>query len=202
MIDILASLAVYRRVTSDSYCLAGNTKDYNDGNSMVKPFRFAWDGFPDVFIHASEETVKKHPAYLAAKTGDVESAAELVLETLDDQVVLSMLEHFGSGSESPILISVHAEEAIGVNAIPEIMADILSYSLEWEIERLVVQANVVNHTGASEFSRLARQAVFEGTIQPGNAYVIVDDFIGQGGTVANLRGHILAQGGNVIGQPR
>jgi hypothetical protein len=49
------------------------------------------------------------------------------------------------------------------------------------------------------FSRLARQAVFSGVIAPNKNYVIVDDFIGQGGTIANLRGHIELQGGKVIG---
>lgn len=33
----------------------------------------------------------------------------------------------------------------------------------------------------------------------GRNYVLVDDFIGQGGTLANLRGHIIGGGGNVMG---
>jgi hypothetical protein len=36
-------------------------------------------------------------------------------------------------------------------------------------------------------------------VEPGRAYVLVDDFIGQGGTLANLRGHIIAGGGRVLG---
>jgi hypothetical protein len=46
---------------------------------------------------------------------------------------------------------------------------------------------------------MARQAVFEGSVTPGTNYLIVDDFVGQGGTIANLRGHILSQGGKVVG---
>jgi hypothetical protein len=57
----------------------------------------------------------------------------------------------------------------------------------------------VDHTGEVGFAHLARQALFDGTVEPGRAYVLVDDFIRQGGTLANLRGHILRQGGRVLG---
>ncbi len=160
--------------------------------------RFAWpNDFPNVIIHSAESTVKQHAAYAAAKAGDVMAALDLVLETLSDDAIAELVD-LGSPWE-PVLISVHAEERVGVNAIPEVMADVLSQILGWEIEKTVVQANVVNHTGASGFSRLARQAFFAGEIISGRVYLIVDDFIGQGGTIANLRGHILQQGGEVLG---
>jgi len=165
---------------------------------FVQPHRFPWEPeFPAVLIHASESAVKQHPAYPAAKAGDVDAAFNLVLKTINDDVVnsLSGLAKY----EAPILISVHAEEAVGVNAIPEVMADFLCNKLALDKEQSVVQANVVNHTGAGGFARMARQAVFSGEIVPGKKYLIVDDFIGQGGTIANLRGHILKQGGVVIG---
>ncbi|MDN5848667.1 MAG: hypothetical protein L0H63_03375, partial [Nitrococcus sp.] len=91
-----------------------------------------------------------------------------------------------------ILVSVTAQEAAGVNAIPEALADLLAARLGLETDASIVQANAVNHTGADGFSRLARQAVFSGEVQPGAQYLIVDDFIGQGGTMANLRGFIEA----------
>jgi hypothetical protein len=157
---------------------------------FIRPFRHLWDDvFPDVLIHSPELVVKSHSAYKAAKAGDVEAAINLVSETLNDDVILE-LDELGE-NKNPILISVHAEEAIGVNAIPEVMADVLATILEWEVEQNVVQANVVNHTGAGGFTRIARQAIFEGAIVPGRNYLIVDDFIGQGGTIANLRGHKL-----------
>jgi adenine/guanine phosphoribosyltransferase-like PRPP-binding protein len=42
----------------------------------------------------------------------------------------------------------------------------------------------VSHTGADGFSRLARQAQFAGSVQAGRRYVMVDDFVGMGGTLA------------------
>lgn len=161
-----------------------------------RALRSSWpDEFPDVVIHSEETAVKKHPAYEAAKAGDVEAAMKLIWDTVSDEAIEALID-IGSAWE-PVLISVHAEERVGVNAIPEVLAEYLGHVLDWKVESDVVQANVVNHTGASGFSRLAKQAFFEGVLKP-EVYVIVDDFIGQGGTIANLRGHIHIQGGLVL----
>jgi len=99
---------------------------------------------------------------------------------------------------TPTLVSAHAYEREGVNAIPEIFADELSKALGWPVDAAVLQTNVVAHTGADGFSRLARQAEFAGAIQSGCEYVLVDDFVGMGGTLANLKGYIESQGGRVL----
>lgn len=159
--------------------------------------RFPWNHFPGVFIHASESFVKTHPAYSAAKAGNGFAAMELVA----DAISLKMLEQIWKrfDDQAPVLVSAHAEEASGVNAIPEAVAWAISTFLKWPRERRIIQANKVSHTGASGYERLQRQAVFGGSVVIGLNYLLVDDFIGQGGTLANLRGHILAQKGHVIG---
>jgi hypothetical protein len=86
-----------------------------------------------------------------------------------------------------------------VNAIPEVLADVLAAKLNWLVDAGVVQTNMVSHTGADGFSRLARQAAFSGLITVAADYVMVDDFIGMGGTLANLRGHVQSSGGRVLG---
>ena len=85
-----------------------------------------------------------------------------------------------------------------MNAIPEVFADRLGQLLDWPLDKGVVQVNVVSHTGANGFWRLARQAEFDGLVRPGHPYVLVDDFVGMGGTLANLRGHIESNGGRVL----
>ena len=97
------------------------------------------------------------------------------------------------------LASAHALERDGVNAIPEAMAEVLAARLQCSVEQQIVQVNIVSHTKADGFARLARQAEFDGSIDPNCNYLLVDDFVGQGGTLANLRGWILNQGGNVVG---
>jgi hypothetical protein len=62
----------------------------------------------------------------------------------------------------------------------------------------IVQINRVTHTGASGYHRLARPALFDGEVRE-EEYYLVDDFIGQGGTLANLKGFVESQGGKVIG---
>ena len=104
-----------------------------------------------------------------------------------------------SESGEPVLVCANAYERQGFNAIPAALAKLLSERLGAPFDTTVVQTNVVSHTGADGYGRLARQAVFEGKVQRGCEYVMVDDFIGQGGTLANLRGWIEKQGGKVVG---
>lgn len=165
-------------------------------SAMTPPPRTPWNRFPDVLIHASESTVKKHPAYEAAKSGDDVAATHLVLTCLNLAQVVA-LNQLVAGKR-PTLVSAHAMERHGVNAIPEVFADELGRLLSWPVDTGIVQTNVVSHTGANGFWRLARQAEFDGTVQAGCDYVLVDDFVGMGGTLANLKGHIETLGGNVL----
>ncbi|HQQ62182.1 MAG TPA: hypothetical protein PLF22_01275 [Pseudomonadales bacterium] len=162
----------------------------------MKPPRLPWHTFPDVLIHASESAVKQHPDYQAAKTGSAVAAARLLGDTVNDRQVdaLRML----LAPHQPILVSAHAYEREGVNAIPEALADELSQRLGWPVDHGVVQTNMVAHTGADGFARLARQAAFDGAVIAGADYVLVDDFVGMGGTLANLRGFIESRGGHVL----
>jgi hypothetical protein len=62
----------------------------------------------------------------------------------------------------------------------------------------IVQTNKVGHTRAKTFQRLVTPPEFNGPVQPGGSYVLIDDHVGLGGTLANLRGHVEARGGRVI----
>jgi hypothetical protein len=164
---------------------------------FTKPPRKPLFDFPDVVIHANETSVKKHPRYSDAKSGDTEAAAELVSETFNPDAV-DALKTLLRGRK-PILISAHSLEGEGVNAIPEVFAGKLAEKLGLDAESGIVQTNTVSHTGANGFGRLARQPSFDGKVIKGQEYLIVDDFVGMGGTIANLRGYIESKGGLVIG---
>jgi hypothetical protein len=163
----------------------------------MKPIRTRWNGFPDVIIHATESAVKQHQSYLAAKSGDSDAAFVLVQDTISPIAIQSLCSLISG--KSPFLASAHAFERAGVNAIPEALADALSMQMQCPTDNSIVQVNVVGHTGANGFSRLARQALFGGDVIAGAEYLLVDDFIGQGGTLANLRGYIESNGGKVLG---
>jgi len=165
-------------------------------SNTLQPPRTPWGNFPDVLIHASESAVKQHPAYRAAKAGDGVAAMALIRDTMNTERNRELVERFAG--QTPTLVSAHAYERNAVNAIPEVFADLLGLALNWPVDHGIYQANVVFHTGADGFSRLARQARFAGTVSRGWDYVLVDDFIGMGGTLANMKGYIESQGGRVL----
>ncbi len=61
------------------------------------------------------------------------------------------------------------------------------------------QSNYVAHTRANGWHGLVTSATFTGTIIKRADYFLVDDHIGLGGTLANLRGYMEINGGKVIG---
>ncbi len=162
-----------------------------------KPPRRPLFDFPDVIIHASESFVKKHVHYAAAKKGDAE-AAGLLVKAAYSREAEEAIRHM-SGGKDHVLVSVHAAEDEGINAIPDALAKALAETLNLRIESGIIQSNVVWHTAADGFGRIARQPEFEGDVIPGQKYLIVDDFVGMGGTIANLKGYIESKGGIVIG---
>ena len=172
-----------------------------DLEGMKPPPRVAWrSSFPNAVLLATESDTKQHPQYVAAKSGD-HSAAERLVDSLAARAELTAVCDLlqASGSAPPAFVCVHAYEREGVNAIPAALSEWLSLRLDVPFVSEIVQSNVVTHTGADGYGRLARQARFEGDIHAGREYLMVDDFIGQGGTLANLRGWIEKNGGKVIG---
>jgi len=63
----------------------------------------------------------------------------------------------------------------------------------------IVQVTKVYHTGADPMERLALRPEFDGSIQVGGQYVLVDDVTNLGGTLAELANYIQSKGGVVKG---
>jgi len=134
--------------------------------------------------------------YAAAKSGDVVAAEGLVLETLSIEALGRICAIIGD--QTPHLLAVQAQESQGANVIPQAMAVILSWMFSLPMSEDVIQINRVSHTGADGYHRLALPALFDGELEPGS-YFLVDDFVGQGGTLANLKGFLESRGASVIG---
>ena len=92
-----------------------------------KPPRTPWDQFPDVVIHAAELTVKRHPLYAAAMAGDSDAAFLLVRATIAAEALTSL--QLLIRDRRPTLVSAHALEQQGTNAIPEPWR--MSWAEEW-----------------------------------------------------------------------
>ncbi|MDP2829990.1 MAG: phosphoribosyltransferase [Sulfuricellaceae bacterium] len=102
------------------------------------------------------------------------------------------------GECRPFITPVFAEEHAGINRIPAVFSEVLGEYLNLPVYEEIVQINKVGHTGASGYHRLAYPALFGGEVQQAATYLLVDDFIGQGGTLANLKGYIESLGGRVV----
>jgi hypoxanthine-guanine phosphoribosyltransferase len=165
---------------------------------IVKQYlhRTAWEEFPDVVVCAPTNVVLRHPQYDEAKIGSARAAEELVTDVLSVES-LRKIETL-IGPDKPHLLAVHALESEGMNAIPRVLALKLAQRLGLNLDSGIVQINRVTHTRADGYHRLAYPPVFEGKL-PETDYLLVDDFIGQGGTLANLRGHVELQKGHVVG---
>jgi hypothetical protein len=138
-----------------------------------------------------------HSGYTAAKAGDVNCALALALELISKEAVDKLRSLIGG--RRPPLLPVIADETTGFNAIPDAMAQVLSRTLGLDvIEGEIVQTNKVGNTRAPAFQRIVTPATFDGDVQHGALYLLVDDHVGLGGTLANLRGYVEARGGRVI----
>ena len=172
---------------------------YANMSIMSSMFRTTWaNNFPDVVVHTTVKTRDAHACYQRAKSGDAEAALSLALELLSAAAVEALRDLIAS--RDIVLLPVVADESLGFNAIPDALALVLGRELGASVASgEIVQTNKVGHTRAPSFQRLVTPAQFEGPVDREQCYVLVDDHVGLGGTLANLRGHVCLNGGMVIG---
>lgn len=151
---------------------------------------------PDVVVHTDVRTRDTHPNYLAAKSGDPDAAFELAIDLIADDATAGLREIL-PGNHT-LLLPVIADETMGFNAIPDAMAQVLSRDLGLPVANDIVQTNKVGHTRAPTFQRIVTPAMFAGEIIAGASYILVDDHVGVGGTLASLRGYVQSQDATVI----
>lgn len=174
---------------------------YASANSRRPPWPA---GFPEVLALASYNAMINHPNYRAAKDGtDEEGALDLIFDLAENAprgLAMDRLQDV-IGDRWPIVVAVHAEEAAGRNKIPMAYAAFLEgAAFGLTLDEGIVQTNVVDHTNApSIYHRMTAEPTFEGKVEASRAYLIVDDTMTAGATLAALRGFVESQGGSVIG---
>lgn len=169
-----------------------------DKPSSPRSVRTHWGDFPPVVTLLPRYTLKNFNSelYAAAKSGNGAGALLIVEQAVTNEALSPLVEALAG--RKPIVAPVLAEEATGCNQLPVAFACLLeeSLGLSWTSE--FVQCVRANHTGAGAFERIARQPVFDGAVEAGADYLIVDDTVTMGGTLAALRGHIESHGGRVL----
>lgn len=161
-----------------------------------RPERAAWGSFPPVIRNGDLGQLNKLPQYEAAKAGDARSALDLVESVITDDFIQAVREAIGD--QRPIVVPVIAEEASGRNKIPHAFAEVLASRLGLETSTEIMQVRKAARTGQGAYHRLAYSPGFDGPVQQGQSYLIVDDTLTMGGTLASLRGFIENKGGRVV----
>lgn len=165
-------------------------------SSYSRAERAPWGDFPKVIRNGDLGSLTNEPEYQAAKQGDTEAALALVDRLVSDDTVAQLKTLIGD--EKPRIVPVLAVEASGNNKIPLAMAEVLADRLGLEVELDIIQREKVGRTGAGSDHRLAFNPTFEGAVAAGQKYIVVDDTLTMGGTVASLRGYIENNGGKVM----
>lgn len=165
-------------------------------NKLGQAERAAWGDFPKVIRNGDLGDLSKEPEYQAAKQGDMEAALNLVDRLVSDETVSQLKELIGD--ETPRILPVLAAEEAGNNKIPLAFAEVLADRLGLTVETGIVQAEKVNRTNSGADHRLAFNPSFLGDVTAGQKYLVVDDTLTMGGTLASLRGYVENRGGSVM----
>jgi len=133
--------------------------------------------------------------FKAAKSGDVEAAAKLV-QALVSPEQIAFAKKFG---KEAIYVPIIADEKEGKNKIPLAFAYHVASKTGAKVSTDIIQASRVARKGKGLLERMFRRADFEGKVRKGGLYVIFDDALVTGGTIAEVANHILQHGGQVVG---
>jgi hypothetical protein len=162
------------------------------------PSRLPWpDNFPQVVVSSSLASRDGHPLYVPAKSGSADAALALAKDLITPAAINSLKKIIAG--KPALILPVVADETMGFNAIPDGMAHVLGSTLKLDIVvGDIVQSNKVGHTRARAFQRIVTPAEFKGEVIEGANYVVLDDHVGLGGTLANLKGYVETRGGVIL----
>lgn len=132
---------------------------------------------------------------IEGKAGNEEAAVELVDKLVDDKIVSQLANQYPNAIVVPIPSMETADKK--PNAIP------LAYARKFEKAGLqiaddIIEIDSAHHTGKKSFKRVVNRPHFDGTIEQGREYIIVDDVFAMGGTINSMRNFIEDKGGKVV----
>jgi N12 class adenine-specific DNA methylase/DNA repair protein RadC/predicted ABC-type ATPase len=152
------------------------------------------ENFPNVAIHTSAIALKSHPDYDRAKEGNADAAARVVEKFAKPALIQKLAAQYPNA----IWTAVHAEEKRGRNKLPNALAHYAAALTDGTADELIVQSTYSSRTGQNADYRLTNLPEFDGLVLRGRDYILVDDLVSMGGTLAQLRAHIENNGGRVV----
>jgi hypothetical protein len=149
----------------------------------------------DAQIMTSVAALRAHEMYREAKAGSADHAWFVVTSLLNP----AKLKALHDQHPDAILAPVRARERQGKNALPPALASAMATAHPtWTIDKEIAQRAGMGHTDATALARLANPAQFDGAVQAGKNYILLDDVLTSGSTINALRAHIEAGGGRVV----
>ncbi|MEQ3438187.1 PLxRFG domain-containing protein [Stenotrophomonas maltophilia] len=183
---------------ADRESVSSPVADSPTGQSDPLFSRRGWAAdFPDVVTAHRPGRLSAQADYAAAKAGDDTAALRVARDVITQEFVEDVRAALPKGSK-PLVVAVQSQEATGNNRIPRMAAEVLAHRLGLQVSEDIVQAAKVNRSAGDALHRLANQPPFTGKVEKGRDYVLIDDTLTQGGTLAQLKTHIEDNGGKVV----
>ena len=155
------------------------------------------EDFPSGIGQTSIDFIRNHgnrELFMQAKAGDEIAAVELVKKCIKKDRVIDLYNQHPDA----VILPVMAKERTGYNVLPLAYAKVMSSISGFRVNEDIFQINSPHHTGACAMERLITRPVFDGKVQNGYNYVVLDDVVTQGGTVSSLRHFIKEHGAKVV----
>lgn len=138
-----------------------------------------------------------HPALEAASERGDAAAADRMVSDLYNPSVVAELKQMLNG-QTPIIATPHVpKEQAGRNLLDITFADRMAEELNGELSD-IFQERRMGRKGLGGLARVLVQPRFHGEVVPGAPYILADDQVTMGSTMAALRGYIELRGGRVI----
>ncbi len=152
--------------------------------------------FPKVISHGGSENLTWRE--LSQQKYNITFAIAFVDQTVKDDVLQRLQRDFDEFNPIIVAVTSVTDNRGQDNLLPFAYAQALANYTNWRIEPRILKINKAKHTGATATERLFCQSIFDGPVIEGEHYILIDDRITTGGTLADGHGFVTANGGNVV----
>lgn len=147
---------------------------------------FVWeDNFPKGYGHTSIAFLKRCYGFEDAKNGDLNAAHFVANRCIKQDRLCELREKYPDAIVLPVICK---------NKLPLALAQAIGLPVWYDVHLLPT----VPRKFLCAIQRLLLKPTFIGAIHSDLDYILVDDIITQGGTIAELRKYVLINGGNVV----